>query len=159
MIVIADTGPLNYLLLIGHIELLPVLFERVVIPDAVHMELQHSKAPELVRSWITSPPAWLEVRSVGQAYDIAMPHLDEGEREAILLARELGIAILLMDDLEGRSAARSQHLQVIGTLGVLQRASEKALINFKDALEKLDNTGFYISASLKYFLLEQQKKQ
>lgn len=33
-LVIADTGPVNYLILIGHIELLPHLFERVVLPSS-----------------------------------------------------------------------------------------------------------------------------
>ncbi len=31
-LVIADTGPINYLLLIGHIDILPALFEKVILP-------------------------------------------------------------------------------------------------------------------------------
>ena len=38
-LVIADTGPVNYLILIGHIELLPALFEKVTLPAAVQSEL------------------------------------------------------------------------------------------------------------------------
>jgi predicted nucleic acid-binding protein len=34
-LVVADTGPLNYLLLIDAIELLPKLFETVFTPEAV----------------------------------------------------------------------------------------------------------------------------
>ena len=34
-LVVADTGPLNYLVLIDAIELLPKLFEKVFIPEAV----------------------------------------------------------------------------------------------------------------------------
>jgi hypothetical protein len=30
-VVVTDTGPLNYLVLIGHIDLLPVLFNRMAI--------------------------------------------------------------------------------------------------------------------------------
>jgi predicted nucleic acid-binding protein len=46
-LVIADTGPLNYLLLIGHIDILPVLFEKVVLPATVESELASGKAPFL----------------------------------------------------------------------------------------------------------------
>jgi predicted nucleic acid-binding protein len=34
-LVISDTGPINYLVLIGHIDILPVLFEKVIMPVAV----------------------------------------------------------------------------------------------------------------------------
>ena len=60
-VVIADTGPLNYLILIGHIDLLPVLFEKVILPATVHSELASSKAPPLVRDWVANIPAWVEV--------------------------------------------------------------------------------------------------
>jgi predicted nucleic acid-binding protein len=43
-LVIADTGPVNYLLLIGHIDILPALFQRIVIPAAVRDELKSRKA-------------------------------------------------------------------------------------------------------------------
>ena len=34
-LVIADTGPVNYLVLIGNIDLLPALFDKVILPSAV----------------------------------------------------------------------------------------------------------------------------
>lgn len=42
---VADTSPLRYLVLIGAIEVLPRLFERVFIPEIVHAELCHANAP------------------------------------------------------------------------------------------------------------------
>ncbi len=44
MIVVADTTPLNYLLLIAHVDLLPAVFERVAIPLAVFAESSLSSA-------------------------------------------------------------------------------------------------------------------
>jgi len=35
MIAIADTGPLNYLVLIGEVEVLKPLYGRVIVPEAV----------------------------------------------------------------------------------------------------------------------------
>jgi predicted nucleic acid-binding protein len=37
-VIVADTGPLQYLLLIGQIELLPKLYGDVTVPTAVHTE-------------------------------------------------------------------------------------------------------------------------
>ena len=36
MIIISDTSPINYLILIGQIDLLPQLFEQIIIPEAVY---------------------------------------------------------------------------------------------------------------------------
>jgi len=48
MIVIADTTPLNYLILIHQADLLPQLFGRVLIPPAVFEELQQPETLQLV---------------------------------------------------------------------------------------------------------------
>jgi predicted nucleic acid-binding protein len=50
MIVVADTTPINYLILIGEIEVLPELYGQVIIPHAVCEELLRSRAPGAVRS-------------------------------------------------------------------------------------------------------------
>jgi predicted nucleic acid-binding protein len=49
VIVVSDTSPLNYLLLIQAIDVLPQLFREVLVPTAVVMELSNSKAPAIVR--------------------------------------------------------------------------------------------------------------
>jgi len=92
MIVVADTSPLNYLLLIEEINLLPAIFGHVLLPPAVLHELQHPKASPIVRQWAASLPMWLEVRPVAPAVIPELMALDAGEREAIQLALELGIS-------------------------------------------------------------------
>ena len=52
MIVVADTSPLNYLVLIDEVDLLPALFGEVLIPQAVFQELKHPKTPAKVQQWI-----------------------------------------------------------------------------------------------------------
>jgi predicted nucleic acid-binding protein len=44
-VVIADTGPVNYLILIGRIDLIPRLFQKVILPTAVQDELIDIAAP------------------------------------------------------------------------------------------------------------------
>ena len=62
--VVADTSPLNYLVLIGSIDVLPELYERVLVPFEVIEELSAADAPAEVAVWVRSRPAWLEVQVV-----------------------------------------------------------------------------------------------
>ena len=57
MIVVADTSPINYLVSINEIAVLPKLYGTVIIPPAVRDELSRDRAPEIVRRWIASPAA------------------------------------------------------------------------------------------------------
>jgi predicted nucleic acid-binding protein len=90
MIVIADTSPLNYLVLIGEAEILRRLYGRVVIPEAVLRELQHPETPAAVSEWIARRPVWLEIERTTIPPDQALRLLGEGEREAIILAQQHG---------------------------------------------------------------------
>lgn len=154
MIVVADTTPLNYLVLIGEIELLPALYQSVLIPPEVHRELKHPDAPPAVRTWALILPAWCEVRSPVSAPDSTLNDLDAGEREAIQLALEAGVNILLMDESEGRQEALRRHLKVTGTLAVLEKAGQRGLIDFRSALDQLEQTNFRLSPSIRREFLQ-----
>jgi len=86
MIVVSDTSPVNYLVIIELQDLLPKLFDRVLISDAVHRELQSIGAPEPIKRFLDEFPDWLAVQS---SPDIspALRHLDAGERGAIARQR------------------------------------------------------------------------
>ena len=101
MIVVSDTGPLNYLALIGHLEALPKLYEVVVIPKAVASELSSPSCPETVRALIESPPVWLRIDQAPES-DPDLSALGEGEQQAIALARTLHADLLLCDDRDAR---------------------------------------------------------
>lgn len=62
-VVIADTSPANYLVLIDTIEVLPRLYRRIVIPDEVLAELSAPGAPPSVAAWAAARPDWLARRS------------------------------------------------------------------------------------------------
>jgi predicted nucleic acid-binding protein len=130
MLVVADTSPINYLVLLEHTALLPALYTRVFLPPAVVTELQDLEAPEAVRAWVVDLPPWCEIRRPAPlAGTEALDHLGAGEREAILLAHELQADFLLIDEDDGRQVARSRALTVTGTLGVLERAAERGMID------------------------------
>jgi predicted nucleic acid-binding protein len=148
MIVIGDTGPINYLILIGEIEVLPGLYRRVTIPPSVCEELCHSGAPEPVQTWIAHPPAWLEVHSPTRPPDADLARLDAGERDAILLAEELGADQIIIDEIRGRREAQRRHIPFTGTLGVLAAGAEQGLLDLRSAVDRLRQTSFHISAEI-----------
>jgi hypothetical protein len=82
--------PLNYFVLIGEAGILPALFDRVAIPPAVASELLHARTPELVRSWMSSPPSWLEIDSPLLHKAGELDYLGAGEREAIMMTLSVG---------------------------------------------------------------------
>jgi len=144
LLVVADTGPLNYLVLIGAIDSLPALFGKVLIPEAVCAELRHPVAPPAVRAWATQPPVWFEVRPVVPvATDaLALQVLDDGERAALTLASAVRADLVLMDDRAGVTVARAQGFAVTGTLGILDLAARRGLVDLADAFTRLKATNF-----------------
>jgi predicted nucleic acid-binding protein len=52
MVVVADTSPINYLILINRIEVLSRLYRQIVIPEEVATELFDHDAPAAVRVWM-----------------------------------------------------------------------------------------------------------
>jgi predicted nucleic acid-binding protein len=148
MRVVADTSPLHYLVLLASASVLPELFGRIIVPPAVIDELQQPRTPAEIHAWLASPPPWLEIHRVMNAPDATLAHLDAGEHEAILLAQELDADLLLMDDWEGRREAQRRGLAVAGTLGILNRAAERGLLELPDALGRLQATNFYLPAAL-----------
>lgn len=67
MIVVADAGPLHYLILLDHAELLHRFYDEILVPDAVAIELSSPSAPNAVRDWISRAPPWLRVTPVEAA--------------------------------------------------------------------------------------------
>jgi predicted nucleic acid-binding protein len=105
VIVVADTSPLNYLIRLGHVEVLYLFYGQVVVPPAVLTEMQHPDAPPEVRTWAACPPAWLRQVSVQHLDESLAIGLGAGEREAISLALELHADVLLIDEFLGRQQA------------------------------------------------------
>jgi predicted nucleic acid-binding protein len=143
MLVVADTSPIHYLVLIEREAILPALYGQVAIPPAVFADLQQPSTPALVRAWVAHHPPWLEVRPPRQALDaMQFPRLGAGEREAIALAQELHASLLLIDDADGRAEAERLALTATGTLGILEAAAIQGQIDLPSALARLQTTTF-----------------
>ncbi|MGA3143798.1 MAG: DUF3368 domain-containing protein [Verrucomicrobiota bacterium] len=154
-VVVSDTSPLHYLILCGAETILPRLFRQVVIPPTVFRELQQPNTPPLVRQWARSLPAWIAVQTP-KTLNLSLG-VDAGELEAICLAQEIKADAILMDDRAGRNAAIHCGLAVVGTIGLLEQAAARGLIELPQAMERLRQTNARLDAELIYAALERDK--
>ncbi len=143
MIVVADSSPLICLINIGLVDLLGTLFGEVRIPREVEADLQRHSRPQSVQDFIAAPPPWLRVVQPRSVEPI--PFLHPGETAAIALTIELNADLLLIDEKDGREAARARRLRITGTIGLLQVAAEKGLVDLASAFDRIKKTDFWIS--------------
>lgn len=146
MIVVADTSPINYLVLIGRIDVLQRLYTRILIPSAVLTELKHPEAPKAVREWAVNAPPWLEI--LNPKASLMLTELDYGECEAIALAIEMHADVVLIDDQAGRQEAVRRGLRVAGTLSVLDEADRAGFVAFDEVVAELGRTSFRVSPAV-----------
>ncbi len=151
---VCDTSPLCFLILIGEVKIVPLLFDEVFVPPAVASELRHPKAPRAVRDWISAQPEWLQIRPVKKRDDPRLRLLHSGEAEAILLAQDLAADWLVVDEMAGRRVARSLDLRVTGLLGLLSKAAERELVDLPSAVQRLRETHFRVAERLLKEVLE-----
>ena len=125
---VADTGPIIAFARIGRLDLLYQVAGDLIIPEAVYEELvakgsQRPGAAEVERA------EWLHRRTITDQTTIATlpPTLHLGERQAILLARELGVG-LLIDERRGRTVAEERGVEVFGSLWILAEAKQRGFI-------------------------------
>jgi len=158
-IVVADTGPLRYLVLIGRIEVLPRLFGAVFVLATVAGELRHPNSPDAVRAWAAGPPPWLAVHPDPAEPAEVLRRLDPGERAAIALAQVIGAGLLLIDERAGATAARERGFRVTGTIGVLVDAANQGLLDLATAFAELRATNFRYPPTLMDVLLAEHLRR
>lgn len=157
-VVIADTSPINYLVLISEIHVLPRLYGRVVVPEAVLSELTREGAPSEGQRWATDIPEWVEIRAA-PACDTSLSFLDEGEAAAIALAESEPDVLLLIDDAASRLEASRRGIRSTGTLGVLRLGASGNLVDLPTALGRLSETNFRVSRALISELLSEDAER
>lgn len=155
MIVVSDTSPINYLLLIDQIDLLPRLFQQIIIPEVVRDEMLDPDAPPVLQQWIAHPPPWLTVQAV-PVIDETLSTLDPGEQAAITLAQALPADLLIIDERLGRQIAYDRGLPIIGTLGILDDAATQGLIDLAETIAQLQQTNFRVSRRIIQALLNKR---
>jgi predicted nucleic acid-binding protein len=149
MRIVSNTGPIIGLAKIGMIGLLKALASEVLIPPFVHKEVfgktgvETTHIEHALRDFIKVAPVSLSDPSMEKV----LSELDEGEKEAVALASELGEGVLLLiDDHAGRQAARKLGVAVTGLIGLLLLAKENDLVErVSPLLNELRKAGYWLS--------------
>jgi predicted nucleic acid-binding protein len=142
-VVVSDTTPLHYLILVGREAILEKLYGKVLIPPAVLLELSHASAPVQISHWAAHLPLWVTVA----APDSIPGHfdgLDFGERQALALAREIHADLVLLDDKVARRIALTELMNVKGTLGIVAEAGKAGLLDFVETVKQLQHTSVHL---------------
>jgi len=143
-IIVSDTTALMILIKCNHMELLTNFVEKVYIPNEVMKEL--SKKNDGIQSAIEKLD-FIEIKN---------SNLDMGEIEAISLALETGLD-LIIDEKSGRKYAKSKGIEIIGLLGILKINFVKQHITYIELLYILDEfkkINFRINPNLEKDFLE-----
>ncbi len=137
MIVVSDTTALTTLIKAGLESILPRLFTSILIPDEVRRELLtfHSALPDACEVRAVSPSRLLS--------DL-LATVDAGEAEAIALAVEADISVLLIEERKERRLAETLGLTCLALPAVLTAARRQGLISsLRDAFTRIDIFGNY----------------
>jgi hypothetical protein len=157
MIIVSNTSPLTNLAAIGQFDLLHHLYSEIHIAEGVWNELnagekQWPGSKEVVNSY------WVYRHVIQNQFLVKALRrdLDLGESESIALALELKADIILLDENDGRNAARRFNLKPVGVIGILLEAKKKHRIELirphLDALRQI--AGFRLSKGVYMYALE-----
>lgn len=151
MIVVSDSSALINLARIGRLDLLHLLYRRVVIANAVWNEVViegrgRPGADEVLNA------TWIEHSTpVDENFVLSLQQrLGAGEAESIVLAIEQNADLLIIDESLGRDIAQSYGIQVIGLMGILIESKNAGLIPLVKTLldQLLEDAHFFINPVL-----------
>ncbi len=156
-VIVADTGALIALALMGLLPSVALLLGQLWVPRAVVRECLRDKSKPaasliddaLERGWLT-PVAIEDSELLSDLESL----LDAGEAQAIALARQRKIPILI-DERQGRAVAKRHGLIAVGSLAVAIKAKQSRVVTkITPLIERLEQHGYYLSSALKQDVLK-----
>lgn len=144
-VVISDTTPLIIFQKLGELDILQKVYGQLIT------------TPEIADEYGDLIPDWIKVIPVTDTKykNFLSTQLDIGEASAIALAAEMEDVLLIIDDLKARKLARRLNFDITGTLGVIHKAKQMAIIKkVKPLLDQLVLTDFRISKNIIQELLK-----
>jgi uncharacterized protein len=155
-IVVADSSPLIGLARIGQIGLVQKLFVRVIVPRKVWAEVTEARADAPGAAEVAAQ-GWVELVDADEGLVVELRDLvDDGEAEAIAVAKKMPGSVLLVDDQSARRLAMQLNLPIIGTLGILAAAKRAGhLTEVRPHIESLQQIGAYLGDALVQAVLKE----
>ena len=149
-IIVSDTSCIGYLIQINRLNLLHILYGKIIIPDAVNEEILILKNKGHSLSEFQSAD-WIEIYTANNLSNIKEYNsvLDRGELQAISIAIELNADLIIIDEKLGRFVATSLGFEITGLVGILITAKNKGLISsIKEILDEIILLGCRINKKL-----------
>lgn len=164
MKVVSNSSPLIGLAAINQFDLLKPLYQKIYIPKAVYKEVVVSGKgePGSNETRRVLKENWIKIKEVKDelAVKTLTKSLDDGEAEAIILAKEIAADTILLDDPQARTMAAFIGLEIIGVVGILLLATTQGFpVNLKENLEQLIKEGFRIDSKLYKQILKDFKPE
>ena len=164
-VAISNSGPLIHLTIVGLLELVFKLYDVILIPQSVYNEIVvkgkeegHSDAI-LLEQAISNEKIKVE-KVKADTQKISTSKLHQGEINAILLALQLEVENILLDDEEARIFARKLKIKVKGTLGILIELFKQKFLELEEALKYLKkiNAIMYLSSDVYSYVEDELEK-
>lgn len=136
---VVNAGPLMALGKLGLLQLLPSLYQTVLIPSDVYEEVVvrglEQDQPDAYAVQLALARGQVEMRPMGKIplmESIRVLPLHPGEKSVIQLAITETADWALLDDWLARESARQFNLRVKGTLGIIAAAYQQALLTKRE---------------------------
>ncbi len=155
-IVISDTTALIVLAKSDSLNLLSNLFREIFIPQAVYDELKFKDDIVKYRVNKFDKISLKQVTDLETLEQIRSLNIDDGETEAITLAIELDLK-LIIDERKGRKIAMSQGVKIVGVLGILIENYRQDFISLQEShlyYNLFQTNGLRISETLEKLFFE-----
>lgn len=153
--VVVNASPLIALFRSGQHELLPRLFGRVVVPEAVWLEVTAPGHDDAAARGLANSP-WAMRTATHVAPAVADWSLGAGETAVLSHALANPPARAVVDDADARRCCRTLGIPFLGTGGILLLAKRKGLLlTVASGLERLRAAGLWLSDDLVAMLLHQ----
>lgn len=162
MKVLADASSLIAFAKIGALDLLKALFGEIYITEKIENEvISGSSSDAAVIKEKASK--WIKIlKFTPSGYFSDIEGIDEGERSILEYAKQNKGTLLILDEIEARAIAESEHFNFTGTLGLIVFACEKGKISREEGIElikKLSKSDFRMTVELYDWAMEELKLQ
>ena len=146
-IVISNATPIISLCSVGYEYILKELFTRILISQAVDMELRVLDKPGSRFGDLE----WVEIVPVRNKEIILFlrKDIDTGEAETIALAKQMNADVVIIDENTGYQIAKHLDLPVVRTLSILKVAKDKKIITeIRPIVEQMVSRGRWYSKNV-----------
>jgi len=147
--VVVNASPLICLFKSGLQDLLPQLFQEIIVPEAVLKEITNSGKNDFPAQQVAQQQWLKQTINIPLDLRVAAWDLGRGESEVISFAIINPSYRAILDDREARRCAETLGCHLLGTVGILVLAKRNNLLpSLRDAFSKLTNSGLWISQQL-----------